>query len=120
IKIVHKSGEDMQALMLASDAVSIFVKPQEYWEFAAPVKLYEYLGYRKPIITSHGTLAGKFVSDNKIGWSLPYTETDLHELFDQLISTPQLLVNTQQQMNNAAQNHTWQSRAKQVVKDLTQ
>lgn len=120
IKIVHKSGEAMQALMLASDAVSIFVKPQEYREFAAPVKLYEYLGNCKPIIATQGTLAGKFVSENKIGWSLPYAETALHELFDQLKANSKLLENVQQHMHKVAQNHTWQARAKQVVKDLTQ
>lgn len=119
IKIVHKSGEEMQALMLAADVVSIFVKPQEYREFAAPVKLYEYLGYRKPIIASQGTLAGKFVRDNKIGWALPYGETGLHELFDQIITTPELLINVQQQMNKTAQDHTWQARAKKIIKDLT-
>ena len=79
-----------------------------------------HLGNRKPIIASQGTLAGKFVTDNKIGWSLPYAETALHELFDQLKANSKLLINVQAQMNSVAQNHTWQARAKQVVKDLTQ
>ena len=119
IKIVHESGEAMKALMLIADVVSIFVKPQEYWEFAAPVKLYEYIGYRKPIIASIGTLAGKFVTENKIGWTLPYDETALNELLDQLIAAPEFLMNLQQQINSAAQDHTWQARAKQIIKDLT-
>lgn len=119
IKIVNKSGRDMQALMAASDIVSIFVKPQEYWEFAAPVKLYEYLGHNKPIIASQGTLAGKFVAENKIGWSLPYEEKALNSLFDKLICSPELIVDIKQQMNIIAESHTWQARAKQVAKDLS-
>ena len=119
IKIVHKSGGDMQALMADSDIVSIFVKPQEYREFAAPVKLYEYLGNRKPIIASQGTLAGSFVTENKIGWSLPYKESALNSLFDELISSPKLIEDIQQQMSVIAELHTWQARAKQVVKDLS-
>lgn len=118
IKIVHKSGGDMRALMADSDIVSIFVKPQEYWEFAAPVKLYEYLGNRKPMIASQGTLAGSFVAKNKIGWSLPYKESALNSLFDELISSPKLIEDIQQQMSVIAELHTWQARAKQVVKDL--
>ena len=120
IKIVHKSGGDMQALMADSDIVSIFVKPQEYREFAAPVKLYEHLGNRKPMIASQGTLAGSFVAKNKIGWSLPYKESALNSLFDELISSPKLIEDIQQQMSVIAELHTWQARAKQVVKDLTQ
>lgn len=118
IKIVHKSGREMQALMADSDIVSIFVKPQEYREFAAPVKLYEYLGHHKPIIASQGTLAGKFVAENKIGWSLPYDEKALNSLFDELICKPELIVEIKQQMNVVAESHTWQARAKQVIKDL--
>ena len=119
IKIVHESGQDMQALMADSDVVSIFVKPQEYWEFAAPVKLYEYLGNRKPIIASQGTLAGSFVAENKIGWSLPYEESALNSLFDELICKPELIVEIKQQMNIIAESHTWKARAKQVAKDLS-
>lgn len=119
IKIVHKSGVEMHALMDASDVVSIFVKPQEYREFAAPVKLYEYLGHRKPIIASNKTLAGNFVAENGIGWSLNYCESDLNDLFDTLVESPQVLVSVQQQMNTVAINHTWQARAQKVIKDLT-
>ncbi len=119
IKIVHKSGVEMHDLMAASDVVSIFVKPQEYREFAAPVKLYEYLGHRKPIIASKETLAGNFVAKNGIGWSLTYSESDLNNLFDKLVESPKLLVSVQQQMNVIALHHTWQARARQVIKDLT-
>lgn len=119
IKIVHKSGRDMRALMADSDIVSIFVKPQEYREFAAPVKLYEYLGHHKPIIASQGTLAGNFVAENEIGWSLPYSESDLNELFDRLSESPGLLVSAKQKMSIVALEHTWKARAQQVAKDLS-
>lgn len=119
ITVVHKSGEEMQELMLAADVVSIFVEPQEYWEFAAPVKLYEYLGNCKPIIASQGTLAGSFVAEHKVGWSLPYEENALNSLFDKLICSPELIADMKKQMNIIAESHTWQARAKQVAKDLS-
>ena len=119
IKVVHENGAQMQVLMNASDVVSIFLKPQEYSAFAAPVKLYEYLGNRKPIIASQGMLAGKFVSDNKIGWSLPYDASSLNNLLTELNNSPEQLNTVQQYMNNVALEHTWQARAKQVIKDLT-
>ncbi|HDG1675120.1 TPA: hypothetical protein PFE07_004626, partial [Kluyvera cryocrescens] len=69
IKIVHLSGLEMESILINSDIALLFVKPHEYWTFASPVKLYEYLGVHKPIIASKGTLAAEFVSDNNIGWA---------------------------------------------------
>lgn len=118
IHIVHESGDAMQARLAAADVVSIFVKPQEYWAFAAPVKLYEYLGHTKPIIASADTLAGDFVEENGVGWSLPYEEEALDALLDTLNADPAALHNVQEHMHLVARSHTWQARAQQVIKDL--
>ena len=119
IRVVHESGEAMQARLAAADVVSIFVKPQEYREFAAPVKLYEYLGHGKPIIASAGTLAGRFVEENGVGWTLPYEEDALDALLTRLQAEPVILSNVQEHMLVVARSHTWQARAEQVIKDLS-
>lgn len=119
IKVVHESGKNMRELMINSDITSIFVKPQEYREFAVPVKLFEYLGYRKPIIASQGTLAGAFVAENNIGWTIPYDEQSLNKLFDSLILEPNKYAIKRQNMADVASKHTWQARAKQVIQELT-
>lgn len=118
IKIVHKVGEDMKMLMQQADIVSVFVKPHEYWEFAAPVKLYEYLGSRKPILASNGTLAANFVKNNKIGWAIDYKPSALTKFFVDLVNDRQKLVKVKGEMNAVAEQHTWVARAKQVQKDL--
>lgn len=120
IDIVHKSGEAMEELLDAAHVVVLFVKPQEYWEFAAPVKLYEYLGHIKPIIASEGTLAGKFVSENYLGWTVQYSEKKLHALLDRLINKPEVLDEIRIQMESVAKLHTWKARALQVAQELTQ
>lgn len=119
IKVVHKSGEKMRELMLNADITSLFVKPHEYWSFAVPVKLFEYLGNQKPIIASEGTLAGKFVTENNIGWTIPYNENALHDLFDNLMSEPKIYIDIKHHMHKVAKQHTWQARAKQVIQDLS-
>lgn len=119
INVVHESGESMRKLMVNSDITSIFVKPQEYREFAVPVKLFEYLGLRKPIIASQGTLAGSFVAENDIGWTIPYDENSLNQLFDKLILEPKNYTVKRQSMTSVAPKHTWQARAKQVIRELT-
>lgn len=119
IKVIHKVGKEMVQVLQSNHLVSVYIKPEEYRDFAVPFKLFEYLGNRKPVIASQGTLAGKFVSENGIGWTIPYNKNDLNVLLDNLVSNPDLIIDITKKMDEIAENNTWQARAKQVVKDLT-
>ena len=119
IRIVHLSGAAMESEVKSSDIAVLYVKPQEYREFASPVKLYEYLGHRKPILASEGTLAGSFVQKNGLGWTLPYEAEKLTKFFSDLLTTPSLFAPVYANLNTVAREHTWQNRANQVIEDLT-
>lgn len=117
--IVHKSGDELLDLYKNTDITMLFVKPQEYWNFAAPVKLYEYLGQYKPIITTIGTLAGEFVEQNGIGWNIRYDEDALISLLNDLLNNPQLIQQKTKNMQTISLQHTWTARATKVASDLT-
>lgn len=118
IKIIHKAGAAMEEHLQACDIAVLFVKPQEYWKFASPVKLYEYIGFQKPILASAGTLAGSFVSENNIGWSLPYTKEAVKQHLIKLAKNRNLLETAYDSLTVIAPAHSWTARAKQVAKDL--
>ncbi|MDV6316110.1 glycosyltransferase [Idiomarina sp. HP20-50] len=118
IKIVHKSAGDMEKLLSAADIAILFIKPQEYREFAAPVKLYEYIGHRKPIIASEKTLAGRFVEDNGLGWTIPYEEEALKVLLNQLLLNPQEADSVRHNLVELAPKHSWLARANKVAEEL--
>ncbi len=120
IQVVHLSGAEMEAQLQACDIAVLFVKPQEYWEFASPVKLYEYLGFQKPILASEGTLAGRFVKDQGVGWTLPYNVNSVTTLLKELSLAPALLNSVHERLKQVALQHSWLARAEQVIKDLTQ
>lgn len=119
IFITHKNGEGLNELYKKADIVMLFVKPQEYREFAAPVKLYEYIGKEKPIIASKGTLAGKFVEENNIGWSLEYEEEALEKFFNELQQKFSDINLKKDNLIKIKLNNSWQSRAKDVEKELS-
>lgn len=119
IFIFHKSGAELASLYSEADIGILFVKPQEYRKFAVPFKLFEYLGYRKPIIASQGTWAGKFVEENNIGWCIPYDVGALKTLFRKITQYPELIKEKKAICEQIAPKHTWIARAQQVVKDLT-
>ena len=119
VRIVHQSGDRLKALYEAADVAMLYVKPQEYRDFAAPFKLYEYLGEGKPIIASEGTLAGEFVKENKVGWVVPYQSDHIKELLAYLLANPEEVDAAKRQCLIVAKNHNWLSRARQVAFDLT-
>ncbi|MCX9049535.1 glycosyltransferase family protein, partial [Citrobacter portucalensis] len=118
IHIIHLSGKDMETQLCASDIALLFIEPYEYWDFASPVKLYEYLGFHKPIIASEGTLSGKFVKDNGIGWTIPYDTQAIKELLTELSTDIAAHAAVHNQLRKVAPQHSWQSRASQVIQDL--
>lgn len=120
IKIIHLSGLAMQTELRNCDVAVLFVKPQEYREFAAPLKLYEYLGYQKPILASEGTLAGDFVRHHGIGWTIPYDCDAVTCFFSELLTSPDLIESVHYNIQKTTPQHSWHARAEQVIKDLTQ
>lgn len=120
IRIVHLSGVEMEQKLKSCDIAVLFVKPQEYWQFASPVKLYEYLGFQKPILSSVGTLAGQFVSEQGLGWSLPYEVNSVTTLLTKISDEPSMLTTVRKKLQQVAPLHTWQARAQEVIKELTQ
>ncbi|HRP67942.1 MAG TPA: hypothetical protein PLY93_00200 [Turneriella sp.] len=120
IKIIHKVGHEMERELLAADIAVLFVKPQEYREFAAPVKLYEYIGFKKPILASKKTLAGKFVDNYRIGWAINYDENALIGLLNALEKHPDRIRRKVDNLEKISTEHSWRARAKQVIQDLTQ
>ena len=118
IEIVHKSGKDLFDLYANSNIASIFVEPHLYWEFAAPVKLFEYLGMGKPIIATSNTFAGDFVEKNDIGWSIEYSEIAIIKLLNNLQKNFNEVITKADNCIKIAADNTWLARARQVEFDL--
>lgn len=117
IQVVHRSGEGLTDLYAQADICSLFVMPGEYWSFAAPVKLYEYLGFGVPVIASSGTYAADFVEEHNCGWSIQYSDTSLRELLHELKTNPEKLEAIMRQVREIRKSHTWLARAKKVAQD---
>lgn len=118
IRIVHLSGHDLAHLYNECDVAALYVRPLLYRQFAVPFKLFEYLGWGKPIIASEGTLSGEFVKANGVGWSIPYDHQSLLDLLERLSSDPGLIDGIHENVKKKAILHSWESRAKMVANDL--
>lgn len=116
IEVVHRSGEELRDLYNNAHIAALFVRPQEYRDFAVPFKLFEYVGMDKPILCTTGTLVGDFVEKNQIGWSLDYDSNQLKKLLNDFNVNDfnhKLLT-----VSKFKKNQTWEQRARKVILDM--
>lgn len=118
IDIVHKQNHELSEHYSNTDIAMLFVNPFEYWDFAIPIKLFEYLGNIKPIIASSGTYAGDFVERHNIGWTIDYSAQSLSKLLNTLKENPNLIHIKKENIEKIHTQHSWQSRALKVVNTL--
>lgn len=118
LTVVHESGEGLDHLYSRSNLGLLFVEPVEYWEFAVPVKLFDYIGHGLPVVASEGTLAGEMTSELGVGWTIPYNAVAWANLINQLAKDPSELENKRRRAIDVAGRHTWEARAQEVANVL--
>ncbi|MGO1583695.1 MAG: glycosyltransferase, partial [Actinomycetaceae bacterium] len=118
VEVVHERGEGLLPLFGRADVCSIVVEPSEYRDFAAPVKLYEYLGHGKPVLATTGTLAGRTVEEAGLGWAVDYDADALAALLARLRDDPAAVESVAERVRTARHDHTWAARAREVAADL--
>ncbi|MGN1323688.1 MAG: glycosyltransferase [Bacilli bacterium] len=68
LRIVHASGQDqLISLYRQAKMALIPILPNEYNNFAVPVKLYEYMSYNLPIVSTNLTEVSKVIKKYDIG-----------------------------------------------------
>lgn len=119
IEIAHFSGEEMEKFAENSDLGILYVNPLKYWEFAVPLKLFQYLTLNIPVLASNGTKVGKIINEYDIGWSIGYSEYELREMLIKICKNRDIIEEKRKNVNSIYFEHTWESRAKKIEKELT-
>ncbi|PML80841.1 glycosyltransferase [Enterovibrio norvegicus] len=118
VNVVSRSGEELLPLYEKADCACLYMEPSTYREFAVPIKLFEYVGYGKPVIASSGTWVGHFVSEQGLGWKIDYTESALRRFLQQLLSNPSLLCAFGESVREKAHLYSWENRCIEVERAL--
>ena len=85
-----------------------------------PLKLFEYMSYGKPMISSKGTATGDFIEKNKIGWQIDYNKADILSVLKKLSWNFTEIEMKQKEVLNILDENTWVSRAEKIISNLTQ
>lgn len=119
VTIVHAGSDELQQHYDAASACLLLVAPDGYRRFAVPLKLFEYLGYGKPVLASRGTLAGDMVAEMGSGFTVENEAHDIAALLRRLAAEPALLKDAGERARAAGRRNTWSQRARTVAEVLT-
>ncbi len=117
IKIVHESGEGLKKLYEETDIFCLYWMPHDYHNFAMPVKIFESLGFGKPVIVTEGSKIAKFIKETGIGWTVK-NNSELINLLENLFNDRSLIEKKSNQARKVASMNTWIDRANYAVIEL--
>ncbi|WP_346866718.1 MULTISPECIES: glycosyltransferase family 1 protein [unclassified Clostridium] len=121
IRVIHKSGNELDKKALNADIFSLVIEPTAYWEFAMPMKLFSYISYRKPILGINNTACGKFIINNGIGYTTDYNFESIKSILNYLEKNYLIEYNGKLKNLEVAYNkNTWKARASAVINSLYQ
>lgn len=118
IEVVHARGEELLPLFARAHLTLLTVEPTRYRDFAAPVKLFEYIGHGKPVLATTGTHAGDLVSELGAGAQVPYSSERIAAALAALRDDRTELTALTDRVEAVRHEHTWSARARTVAADL--
>ncbi|QQY15888.1 glycosyltransferase [Cutibacterium avidum] len=116
IKVVHANGKkELEPYFAAANVAVLAMAPHEYRDFAAPLKLFEYIGNGKPIIATQNTFVGDVVSRDQIGWTVKASVDEFVTLLTDLVEHPDHVESARDNVMAARDQHTWPARVEQLA-----
>lgn len=115
VRVVHGSGAQLEPYFARANVGVLAMKPIEYRSFAAPIKLFEYLGRGLAILASANTFVGDFVEKNKVGWAPEYSRENIHSCLLELIEDPSKILDARRIALGVREETTWAARARQAA-----
>lgn len=119
IRVVHKSSWELRPYYEEADIFCCCLEANEYTRLAMPIKTFESISYGVPVMITEGIAAEELIAAEDCGWVVPNDSNAYAALLTRLRDNPEEI---QRKMRNTvaiAPNHTWESRAEQVAKELT-
>jgi glycosyltransferase involved in cell wall biosynthesis len=117
VRVVHEHGDALRERYRACDVACLVYPPEPYREFAMPVKLFEAIGFGRPVLTSSGTSAADFVERTGTGWVVD--EQTLVSTLRQLVAEADRVRVAHDAVISQQSAHSWESRARFVAAALS-
>lgn len=118
LKVVHTSGSELKQYYDLAD-VALFPRQSTLaLEVAMPVKLFEYLSYYKPIISTKRTEVKNFIEKNHCGIVCDDDSASIAKAIEEFYANSTLRADLQKNVVETAMRNKWVDRAQKVINDV--
>lgn len=119
MEVYHTSGTGLEPLYRKADVGILTKKRNAYNDMAVSVKLFEYISYGLPVIST-SSVENDIIKSLKIGITVKDNETAIADGIEQLLSDRKKYMecyeNIEYELKHSCQ---WKHRVEQVIRDLT-
>lgn len=119
LRVEHIYG--IENLIKAYQQADIAIIPRiknEYLDFAMPIKLFEYLSFLKPIISTNCLSTANFIKKNNIGIVCEDNIESLSDSIWKLLNDPVLYAELKSNCIKVRKVNTWNNRTQEVINTL--
>lgn len=118
-QMYHLSGNELAAKYLAADFAMLPYERNQYNDFSMPVKVFEYLSFGLPILTTNNIEVTNFVEENNCGISTGDKDYEIIEGIKKIIfEIEKEILNKTDIYEMFIQNHTWDKRIEKIEETL--
>jgi len=120
IEVCHAKAEELTSKYQDADIALAVMEGSDYLSFSMPIKIFEAISQGLPlIVTSCQHAVVELVEKNKIGWVVDGPR-EFRDLLSHLRENPCEIEKVRQRVLEVREQHSWESRAREVVETLTQ
>lgn len=119
LEIKHLSGDDLKNEYNNSDMAIIPRPITKYNDLAVPIKLFEYLSYGMPVVSTKTFETTKVIEDNKVGITVEGNSEDLAKSILELYQdTNSIFQYSENALEMIRKHNTWKNRVEKIEKEL--
>lgn len=121
LEVRHTSGDDLVRSYEQADLGLIALEPNEYAQFAVCIKLFQYLSYGIPVLSTDVAAMREIIQKNHFGKVAPYdAEAYAQAIRDLLGNHEQMEFYRASIEKNMVDHNLWVHRVDQIVEDLVE
>lgn len=117
-EIVNGSGDELDAYFDESHVALYPLQPYGYIQLAHSVKISEYIANGLPIIAFEGTHIADLITQNDIGWVIPFKSEAVADLIEEIITHPQSYSKRQKNVLRMQEEIGWDKVVDRLEKKL--
>lgn len=119
LKLYHAFGKELEPLYALASLGLLTLSPNEYTQMAVGSKLFQYISYGLPVLSTDAAAMKSLIDENEFGRTAPYEAHAFAAAVKAMLDDQESLLYYQKKaIRNLRKKHLWVHRVDQIADDL--